>query len=61
MFQRVRHALRELSASAVKEHIRSEIEVTGGSPELTENEIELVRFIREGSVDWDAVLAKPSY
>jgi hypothetical protein len=54
----IRHFLRNFTASAVKEHLRSEIEATGGSPELTKNEIELVRFIREGSVDWDVFLAK---
>jgi hypothetical protein len=42
----------------VREHLRSAIEATGGSPELTKNEIELVTFIREGSFDWDRFLAK---
>ena len=54
---RIRHFLRNFTATAVKEHLRSAIEVTGGSPNLTEKEIELVRFIREGSFDWDAFLA----
>ena len=53
----VRRFLRNFTASAVKEHIRSEIEVSGGSPDLTANEIELVRFIHEESFDWDALLA----
>jgi hypothetical protein len=35
-----------------EEHLRSEIEATGGSPDLTKSEIELVRFIYEGSFDW---------
>jgi ABC-type multidrug transport system ATPase subunit len=39
-------------ASAVQEHLRSQLEDTGGRPDLTENEIELVRFIRQGSFDW---------
>jgi hypothetical protein len=40
------------------EHLHSEIEATGGSPELTRKEIELVRFVREGPFDWGAVLAR---
>jgi hypothetical protein len=48
--------LRQFTAPAVKEHIRSQIEDTGGSPELTKNEIELVRFIRDGEFDWDRYL-----
>ena len=54
----VRHFLRNVTASAVREHLRSEIEATAGSPRLTENEVEVVRFIRDGSFDWDAYLAK---
>ncbi len=54
----VRHFLRDFTASAVREHLRSAIEATGGSPELTKNEIELVRFISEGSFDWRVILAK---
>jgi hypothetical protein len=53
----IRHFLRNFTATAVKEHLRSEIESTDDSPSLTANEIELVRFIREGSVDWEALLA----
>lgn len=56
----IRHGLRNFTATAVKEHLRSEIEATGGSPELTKNEIELVRFICEGSFDWGAFLAERS-
>jgi hypothetical protein len=48
----IRHFMRDFTASAVKEHLRSQIEDTGGRPDLTKNEIELVRFIREGSFDW---------
>jgi hypothetical protein len=48
----IRHFLRDFTASAVKEHLRSQIENTEGPPDLTKNEIELVRFIREGSFDW---------
>jgi hypothetical protein len=41
---------------AVKEHIRSQVE-RPEAPQLTKNEIELVRFIREGRFDWNAFLA----
>ena len=51
----IRHFLREFTARAVKEHIRSAIE-DGGSPELTKKEIELVRYIRGEPLDWDAYL-----
>jgi len=54
----IRHFLRDFTASAVREHLRSEIEATGRPPELTKNEIELVRFIHEGSLDWSVFLAK---
>ena len=56
----IRHFLRDFTASAVKEHLRSSIEDSGGSPSLTKNEIELVRFICEGSFDWGAFLAEHS-
>ena len=48
----IRHFLRDFTASAVKEHLRSQIENTECPPDLTEREIELVRFIREGPCDW---------
>jgi hypothetical protein len=53
----LRFWLRQFTATAVKEHIRSQIEDTGGAPELTKNEVELVRFVREGQFDWDRYLA----
>jgi hypothetical protein len=56
----IRRFLRNFTASAVKEHLRSEIEGSGGSPDLTRNEVELVRFICEGSFDWDTLLAERS-
>jgi hypothetical protein len=52
----IRYWLRQFTATAVKEHIRSQIEDTGGAPELTKNEIELVRFVREAQFDWDRYL-----
>jgi hypothetical protein len=54
----VRHFLRNFTASAVKEHLRSQIEATDGPPRLTKNEIELARFMRGGSFDWDAYRSK---
>lgn len=56
----IRWFLRNFTASAVKEHLRSAIETGEGSPDLTSNEIELVRFICEDSFDWDALLARRS-
>jgi len=53
----VRHAMREFTATAVKEHLRSQVEDADGAPQLTKKEIELVRFVRGGSFDWDAYLA----
>ena len=53
----LRYQLRQFTATAVKEHIRSQIEDAGGSPELTKNEIALVRFVRDGRFDWDRYLA----
>jgi hypothetical protein len=49
----MRYFLRNYTATAVKEHLRSQLEETGGSPELTPKEIELVRFIRDGSFNWE--------
>ena len=55
----IRHFLRDFTASAVREHLRLRIEATGGSPDLTRNEIELVRFMcGEGSFDWGFFLAE---
>ena len=53
----VRHFLRQYTAMAVKEHIRSQVENQARPPELTKNEVELVRFVRDGPFDWDAYLA----
>ena len=54
----IRYALRNFTASAVREHLRSQIEDPDGAPTLTENEITLVRFIRQGTFDWDALLRR---
>ena len=52
----IRHFLRNFTATAVREHLRSQIEDTRGRPSLTDKEIQLVRYIRDDSVKWDAVL-----
>jgi hypothetical protein len=54
----IRYFLRNFTATAVKEHLRSQVEDTGGKPELTPKEVELVRFIREGSFDWASRLER---
>ena len=53
----MRRFLRNFTALAVREHLRSEVEAGRGVPKLTENEVELVRFIVDGSFDWNAFLA----
>jgi hypothetical protein len=53
----IRHFLRNFTATAVNEHLRSEIEGTGAAPELTTKEVELVRYIPEGPFDWGVFLA----
>ena len=56
----VRYLLRQFTATAVREHIRSQVEDSAGAPQLTRNEIELVRFVRDAPVDWDHYLAERS-
>jgi hypothetical protein len=56
----IRHFLRDFTASAVKEHLRSQLETADRPPTLTRNEVDLVRFIRDGSYDWDALLTERS-
>ena len=53
----VRHALRNFTALAVREHLRSETEARGDAADLTSNELELVRFIVQGTFDWKTFLA----
>jgi hypothetical protein len=55
----VRHLLREFTATAVREHLRSQVE-DASSPQLTKNEIELVRFIQEAPFDWNEYLGRSS-
>ena len=51
----IRHFLRNFTATAVKEHLRSQIEDAGDAPNLTDKEMDLVRYIRDDSVRWDAI------
>lgn len=45
----IRYALRNFTAQAVKEHLRSQLEDAGSGAELTPNEVELVRFAADRS------------
>ena len=45
----IRHFLRNFTATAVKEHLRSQIEDIGGVPNLTDKEVELVRRAKRAS------------
>jgi hypothetical protein len=56
----MRHFLRDFTATAVREHLRSQIEATDATPKLTRSEIELVRFIHEAPVDWRTFLSERS-
>ncbi len=56
----IRHFMRDFTATAVREHLRSAIETSGKAPDLTKNEIELVRFVCDGSFDFGAFLAERS-
>jgi hypothetical protein len=54
----VRYFLRNFTARAVQEHLRSQVEDTSGASKLTPKEIELVRFVRDGSLDWGRLLSE---
>ena len=56
----MRRFLRNFTALAVRQHLRSEVEAGRALPDLTENELELVRFIVDGPFDWSAFLADRS-
>ncbi|HST25614.1 MAG TPA: hypothetical protein VLJ76_06455 [Gaiellaceae bacterium] len=43
----IRWLLRDFTARAVREHLRSQVDDRAGAPELTPNEVELVRFVRD--------------
>ena len=50
----IRHFLREFTASAVKEHLRSQLD-SAPDPELTTNEVDLVQFVLQRSSEWNAL------
>ena len=54
----IRWLLRDFTARAVREHLRSQADDRDGPPDLTPNETELVRELRDGSFDWDSYLAE---
>ena len=56
----VRHFLRDFTARAVREHLRSQAEDGDGSPALTTNELELVRYVSKGGFDWSRYLDERS-
>jgi len=45
----IRYALRNFTARAVREHLRSQLDDAGSGAELTPNEAELVRFAADRS------------
>ena len=54
----IRYLLRDFTARAVREHLRSQVEDGDRQPELTPNEVALIRALRESPFDWDAYLAR---
>jgi hypothetical protein len=55
-----RHLLRNFTALAVKEHLRSQIERTEAGAELTPNEVALVRFAAAHSAQLGELAEKSS-
>ena len=55
----IRYALRNFTARAVTEHLRSEVEDAGAEAELTPNEVELVRFVSDRSEQLQALADRP--
>ena len=51
----VRQFMRDFTATAVKEHLRSRLD-TAHAPRLTRNEAELVRFVRARSAELESLL-----
>ena len=56
----IRHLMREFTAMSVKEHLRSQVEDTNGSPELTKREVELVRFVLDRPSRWGPQVDVPA-
>jgi hypothetical protein len=54
----IRYALRNFTALSVKEHLRSQIERVGNEAELTPNEVRLVRFAADHSVQLEKLANK---
>jgi hypothetical protein len=46
----IRHFLRDFTATAVKEHLRSQLD-SGAEPKLTRKEIELLEFVSERTAE----------
>jgi hypothetical protein len=53
----IRHFLRDFTATAVKEHLRSQLD-SPHEPKLTRDEIELLRFISQRTLDWQPLLGE---
>jgi hypothetical protein len=52
----LRHFMRNLTARAVREHLESQAEAAVEAPELTTNELDLVRYVVACQYDWRAFL-----
>lgn len=55
----IRHFLRDFTATAVKEHLRSQLD-SPGEPKLTRNELDLLRFVSRRTAEWAPLLGEPS-
>jgi len=56
----LRYLIRNYTALAVKEHLRSQVEQNASRAELTPNEVDLVRFTAKRSDQLDALAARSS-
>lgn len=52
----IRHFLRDFTATAVKEHLRSQLD-SPDEPKLTRNELELLRFLSQRAPDWQPLVS----
>ena len=52
----LRHFMRNFTALAVREHLESQVDGRADAPELTRNELDLVRYVVAGQYDWKAFL-----
>jgi hypothetical protein len=52
----IRHFLRDFTATAVKEHLRSQLD-SGSEPKLTRKEVELLEFVSERTADWQPLVS----